>query len=235
MDTEVGEMRVAMNWEFGVDTHTHTVCVLSCSVTSYSLSWTITHQAPLSMESSRREYQSRLPCTTPGGLPDKGLHPCPALRVDSLPPRAWEGRVGICGTTQGSLVLTQEGGGRLGGRGYMHPYSWFTDLMGMSLSKLWEEVKDRGARHAAAHGVAKSDMTQKQQQQQPYLIIHSHLMDIRAFPTFGYYESCCYEYSHTIFCVDIYLQFSQAYMFNFLRNCQTFSKLLHHFAIPSAM
>ena len=56
MDTEVGEMRVAMNWEFGVDTHTHTVCVLSCSVTSYSLSWTITHQAPLSMESSRREY-----------------------------------------------------------------------------------------------------------------------------------------------------------------------------------
>ena len=41
----------------------------------------------------------------------------------------------------------------------MHPYSWFTDLMGMSLSKLWEEVKDRGARHAAAHGVAKSDMT----------------------------------------------------------------------------
>ena len=31
-----------------------------------------------------------------------------------------------------------------------------TDSMDMSLSKLWETVKDRGVWHAAVHGVTKS-------------------------------------------------------------------------------
>ena len=36
-----------------------------------------------------------------------------------------------------------------------------TDSMGMSVSKLWDIVKDREAWHAAVHGVAQSNMTEQ--------------------------------------------------------------------------
>ena len=47
--------------------------------------WTVAHQAPLSMGSSRQEHWSGLPCLSPGALPDPGIEPgSPALQADSL-------------------------------------------------------------------------------------------------------------------------------------------------------
>ena len=47
--------------------------------------WTVTCQPPLSMGFSKQEYQSQLPCSLPGNLPNPGIKPgFPALQVDSL-------------------------------------------------------------------------------------------------------------------------------------------------------
>ena len=51
--------------------------------------WTIAHQAPLSMEFSRKEYWRGLPFSPSGSLPDPGIKPAspvsPVLQTDSLP------------------------------------------------------------------------------------------------------------------------------------------------------
>ena len=50
--------------------------------------WTVACQSPLSMGFSRQEYQSGLPCPSPGDLPNPGMEPrSPALKADSLPPK----------------------------------------------------------------------------------------------------------------------------------------------------
>ena len=58
-------------------------CVLSHSAVSNSVtSWTVAHQAPLSMGFLRQEYWSGLPFSSTGDLPDPMS---PAWQVDSLP------------------------------------------------------------------------------------------------------------------------------------------------------
>ena len=52
-------------------------------VRHFATPWTVAHQAPLSIGSSRQECWSGLPFLSPGDLPDPGVKPgSPALQED---------------------------------------------------------------------------------------------------------------------------------------------------------
>ena len=64
------------------------VRLLNSHVQLFVASWTVAHQAPLSMEFFRQEYWSRLPFPTPEDLPNPGIDPhlLHLLQADYLSP-----------------------------------------------------------------------------------------------------------------------------------------------------
>ena len=64
--------------------------------------------------------------------------------------------MGRANSLEKTLMMGKVEGKRRRGRQRMKWWDGVTDSMDMSLSNLWETVEDRGAWHAAVHGIAKS-------------------------------------------------------------------------------
>ena len=72
-------------YEFGVgDINSQSICVHAQSWPTLCTPWTITHQAPPSIELFRHRYWSGLPFPPPGDLPDPGIERTSSLASPAL-------------------------------------------------------------------------------------------------------------------------------------------------------
>ena len=89
-----------MNLALKVDVLVAQLCPSLCNP------WSVAHQAPLSMEFSRQEYWTGLPCPSPGDLPDPGIElRSPALQAFSLPSELPKLALGLVSSAEKSLTL----------------------------------------------------------------------------------------------------------------------------------
>ena len=97
--------------------------------------WTVAHQAPLSMGFSRQEYWSGLPCPSPGDLPNPGIEPgSPTLQADSLPTKL-QGKI-----YKGMLALPKRCSTQLG-LPEAHRSGWTQVSQGCSLKDKFSSVQ----------------------------------------------------------------------------------------------
>ena len=119
--------------------------LLSC-IQLFVTSWSVAHQAPLSMRFPRQEYWNGLPFPPAGDFPNPRIEPsllCWQVDSTTEPPAK-------------TLMLGKTEGKRRRGWWRLRGLPGITDSMDMTLSKLSEILKDREAWRAAVHGVTKS-------------------------------------------------------------------------------
>ena len=79
---DIGEMQIKATKNHFTPTR---IVLVAQSCPTFATLWTITRQAPLSMEFSRQEYWSGLPFPSPGDLLDPRIKPgAPTLQAESL-------------------------------------------------------------------------------------------------------------------------------------------------------